>query len=81
MDGKIYCAPVNIHSPEWLWLSNKVFEKVGIPVPTNWNEFVAAAPALEAAGNMPLALGNQPWQSNRRLQRADASAWADRTCS
>jgi glucose/mannose transport system substrate-binding protein len=64
VDGRIYCAPVNIHSPEWLWLSNKAFEDAGVPVPTNWNEFVAAAPALEAAGKIPLALGNQPWQSN-----------------
>ncbi|WP_394691276.1 ABC transporter substrate-binding protein [Hoeflea sp.] len=64
VDGRIYCAPVNIHSPEWLWLSNKAFEDAGVPVPTNWDEFVAAAPALEAAGKIPLALGNQPWQSN-----------------
>ncbi len=64
VDGKIYCAPVNIHSPEWLWLSNKVYEDLGIPVPTNWDEFVASAPQVEAAGKIPLALGNQPWQSN-----------------
>jgi glucose/mannose transport system substrate-binding protein len=64
VDGKIYCAPVNIHSPEWLWLSNKAYADAGIPVPTNWDEFVASAPALEAAGKIPLALGNQPWQSN-----------------
>ncbi len=64
VDGKIYCAPVNIHSPEWLWLSNKVYEDLGIPVPTNWNEFVASAPQVEAAGKIPLALGNQNWQSN-----------------
>lgn len=64
VDGRIYCAPVNIHSPEWLWLSNKVYEDIGIPVPTNWTEFVASAPQVEAAGKIPLALGNQPWQSN-----------------
>jgi glucose/mannose transport system substrate-binding protein len=29
VDGKIYCAPVNIHSPEWLWLSNKVYDELG----------------------------------------------------
>lgn len=64
VDGRIYCAPVNIHSPEWLWISNKVYEDLGLPVPTNWNEFVASAPQVEAAGKIPLALGNQPWQSN-----------------
>jgi len=64
VDGRIYCAPVNIHSPEWLWLSNKVYEDLGLPVPTNWTEFVASAPQVEAAGKIPLALGGQPWQSN-----------------
>ncbi|MFZ1679928.1 MAG: ABC transporter substrate-binding protein [Rhizobiaceae bacterium] len=64
IDGRIYCAPVNIHSPEWLWLSNKVYEDIGIPVPKDWNEFVASADKVEAAGKIPLALGNQPWQSN-----------------
>ncbi|MFM2388799.1 MAG: hypothetical protein RLZZ437_354 [Pseudomonadota bacterium] len=64
VDGRIYCAPVNIHSPEWLWLSNKVYEDIGIPVPTNWTEFVATADQVRAAGKVPLALGDQPWQSN-----------------
>ena len=64
VDGKVYCAPVNIHSCQWLWLSHKAFSDAGILVPTNWDEFVAAAPALEKAGKIPLAMGNQPWQSN-----------------
>src|SRR5690349_9851448 len=25
LNGKIYCVPVNIHSQQWLWLSNKAF--------------------------------------------------------
>jgi glucose/mannose transport system substrate-binding protein len=64
IDGKIYCAPVNIHSWQWLWLSNKAFEQAGVPVPKNWDEFVAAAPALEKAGIVPLAVGGQPWQAS-----------------
>lgn len=63
IDGKIYCAPVNIHSWQWLWLSNVAFEQAGVAVPKNWDEFVAAAPALEAKGIIPLAVGGQPWQS------------------
>ena len=66
LDGKIYCVPVNIHSWQWLWLwlSNKAFETAGVAVPTNWDEYVAAAPALRKAGIVPLALGGQPWQSS-----------------
>jgi glucose/mannose transport system substrate-binding protein len=63
IDGKVYCAPVNIHSWQWLWLSNAAFEQAGVAVPKNWDEFVAAAPALEAKGIIPLAVGGQPWQS------------------
>ncbi|MCD2181996.1 ABC transporter substrate-binding protein [Rhizobium sp. GN54] len=64
IDGKIYCAPINIHSWQWLWLSNAAFEKAGIPVPKNWDELVAAAPALQEAGIVPLAVGGQAWQAN-----------------
>jgi glucose/mannose transport system substrate-binding protein len=68
LDGKIYCVPVNIHSQQWLWLSNKAFEEAGVPVPKNWDEFVAAAPALEKAGKIPLAIGQQSWQTTLAFQ-------------
>ncbi len=64
IDGKIYCVPVNIHSWQWLWLSNEAFAKAGVPVPNTWDELVAAAPALEKAGIVPLAVGGQPWQAS-----------------
>ncbi len=64
LDGRIYCVPVNIHSWQWIWLSHKAFEDVGVDVPTNWDEFVAAAPKLREAGKVPLAMGNQPWQAS-----------------
>jgi glucose/mannose transport system substrate-binding protein len=63
-EGRVYCAPLNIHSSQWLWLSHDAFEKAGVPVPTNWDEFAAAAPALREAGIQPLAMGQQPWQPN-----------------
>tara|TARA_R110002020_G_scaffold276136_2_gene491456 strand:- start:11934 stop:13166 length:1233 start_codon:yes stop_codon:yes gene_type:complete len=68
LDGRIYCVPVNIHSQQWLWLSNAAFEKAGVPVPGNWDEYVAAAPQLEAAGIIPLAVGQQPWQTTLAFQ-------------
>ena len=62
LDGHLYCIPINIHSWQWLWLSNQAFADAGVPVPANWTEFVAAAPALEKAGKIPLAVGRQGWQ-------------------
>lgn len=64
VDGRVYCAPVNIHSWQWIWLSNAAFEQAGATVPDDWDEFVAAGDALRAAGIQPLALGGQPWQSS-----------------
>ncbi|NRA22086.1 MAG: carbohydrate ABC transporter substrate-binding protein [Oceanospirillaceae bacterium] len=64
LDGKIYCVPVNIHSWQWIWLSHKAYKDAGVAVPTNWDEFVAAAPALEAAGKVPLVVGQQGWQTS-----------------
>ena len=46
LDGKVYCVPVNIHSPQWLWLSHAAYEKAGVDVPSDWFEYVESAPAL-----------------------------------
>lgn len=55
-DGGLYCLPVNIHSWDWLWLSTKAYEKIGQPVPKDWNEYVDSWPALEEAGILPFGL-------------------------
>ena len=84
LDGRIYCVPVNIHSAQWLWLSHEAYEKAGVDVPSDWNEFVASAPALEEAGLVPLAMGQQGWQQNLAfgaitIAVAGIDAWRDVT--
>ena len=84
LDGKIYCVPVNIHSGQWLWLSHDAYEKAGLDVPADWNEFVASAAALDAAGVVPLAMGQQGWQQNLAfgaitIAVAGLDAWRDVT--
>lgn len=64
LDGRIYCVPVNIHSGQWMWLSHDAYDKAGLAVPANWNEFVETAPKLREAGLQPLAMGQQGWQQN-----------------
>ena len=64
LDGRIYCVPINIHSAQWIWLSHAAYENAGLAVPANWNDFVETAPALEAAGTLPLAMGQQGWQQS-----------------
>ena len=56
VDGRVYCVPVNLHSAQWMWTNRKVYEDAGIAPPQNWNEMIAAAPALQAKGIIPLSM-------------------------
>lgn len=59
----VWCAaPVNVHRVDWIWANAAVLERAGIAMPTTWNEFNAAAAALQAQGVIPLAHGGQAWQ-------------------
>ena len=59
-DGRVYCVPVNLHSAQWMWTNRKVFEDNGMTPPTNLNELIALAPALQEKGIQPLSLA-QGW--------------------
>jgi glucose/mannose transport system substrate-binding protein len=59
-NDKVWCVPVNIHSGFWMWTNRKVFEDAGIAPPANWNDLLAAAPALRAKGIIPLSAA-QGW--------------------
>jgi glucose/mannose transport system substrate-binding protein len=57
--GNVYSVPVNIHRANVLWYNPAVLEENGVEVPTTWDEFFAAADTLQAAGVIPLAMGEQ----------------------
>jgi glucose/mannose transport system substrate-binding protein len=61
-DGSFYAVPVNIHGQNWIWYNTDVLAKAGVAPPASFADLVAAGPALEAAGIIPLALGGQSWQ-------------------
>ncbi len=61
--GKWIAAPVNVHSTNWVWASKEVLDKAGVTaMPTNFDEFIAAAEKVQKAGFVALAHGGQPWQ-------------------
>jgi glucose/mannose transport system substrate-binding protein len=63
-EGEWVGAPVNIHSPNWVWANLSVMEDAGIQEqPETWDEFVSALQAAEDAGYTALAHGGQPWQT------------------
>jgi glucose/mannose transport system substrate-binding protein len=57
IDDHWWCVPVNIHSWNWAWASVAAFKKAGLELPKTWDEFLADAPKLKAAGIIPFAIG------------------------
>ncbi len=58
-DGNIYSVPVNIHRANVLWYNPGILTANNIAVPTTLDEWFAAMDTLQAAGIIPLALGEQ----------------------
>jgi glucose/mannose transport system substrate-binding protein len=58
-DGNIYSVPVNIHRANVLWYNPGILEANNITVPTTLTEWFTAMDTLQAAGVLPLALGEQ----------------------
>ncbi len=53
----IWSVPVNIHRSNVMWYVPDNLQKWGVKPPATWDEFLAVAPALQAKGVVPLALG------------------------
>lgn len=63
LDGEIYLFPY-IYNTVQFWYDKRVFEEVGVEVPTTWDEFLAVNDALRDAGYAPIAAeGNEPFYS------------------
>jgi len=64
VDGHWWCVPVNIHSWNWAWYSKAAFKTAGVDEPHNFQDFLADAPKLKAAGIIPFAVGGDGggWQ-------------------
>jgi len=61
-EGNWVAAPVNMHRPHWVWANAEIFEELDLEMPTTWDEFFAAADAIEASGRTAVAQGGQAWQ-------------------
>jgi raffinose/stachyose/melibiose transport system substrate-binding protein len=63
LDGEIYLLPY-IYNTVQFWYDKRVFEEVGVEVPTTWEEFLDVNQALLDAGYAPIAAeGNEPFYS------------------
>lgn len=55
-------VPLGIHRINNLYYNKKIFDRLGLKPPTNFNEFKRVALQLQAAGITPLAQSNEAWQ-------------------
>jgi len=63
LDGEIYLLPY-VYNTVQFWYDKRVFEEVGVEVPTTWEEFLEVNQALLDAGYAPIAAeGNEPFYS------------------
>ncbi|MDN6858952.1 ABC transporter substrate-binding protein [Pseudomonas sp. CAN2814] len=60
--GEWKAVPVNTHRQNWLWANAKAFEKAGVKPPHTWDELIGMGDKLRAAGYVPLAISDEPWQ-------------------
>ncbi|MCX5513124.1 ABC transporter substrate-binding protein [Kaistia algarum] len=54
ISGEVYGVPISTLSTSTIYYNVDMFNKLGIPVPTTYEELKAAVPKLQAAGVIPL---------------------------
>lgn len=59
VDGVQYAVPNNSTQPVVLYTNKKLFEQVGVEVPTTWEETLEVVKAFKAEGIIPFAVAGQ----------------------
>jgi glucose/mannose transport system substrate-binding protein len=63
VDGHVIAVPVNLHGANWMWYSTKIFGDLNMTPPKTWDEFLAEADKIKAAGYLPIAMGGNAQQT------------------
>ena len=61
VDGHVIAVPVNLHGANWMFYSTKVFSALNMAPPKTWDELLAEADKIKAAGYLPIAMGGNAW--------------------
>ena len=59
MDGKVYAVPTGLSYATGVYYNKKIFDELGLHVPTTWDEFVGVMGALRDAGITPFGFGGK----------------------
>jgi glucose/mannose transport system substrate-binding protein len=63
VDSHVIAVPVNLHGANWMWYSTKIFADLQMSPPRTWDEFLAQADKIKAAGYLPIAMGGNAQQT------------------
>lgn len=58
----VVAAPLGIHRINTLFYNRTIFDRLGLSVPTTWDDFDRVAATLKQAGIVPLAQSSEAWQ-------------------
>jgi len=68
-EGQIYSIPVNVHRGNVIFYNKAILDKYGIEPPNTIYSFMAALKKLDAAGVIPLALGDsEKWEATHLFE-------------
>lgn len=76
-EGHYVAAPHWIHRVNWMWINKAALDKVGGKPPTTWPEFFVLADKLKAAGYIPIAHGETPYQDRVLFENVALSMGKD----
>lgn len=68
VSGRYVAVPLNVHRINWMWVNPKIFAQLGISIPRTWQEFFEVADKIKQAGFIPLAHGNEDWQTTTMFE-------------
>lgn len=61
-EGRYVGVPLNIHRVNWLWINARVLKASGAHAPSSWEQFFAAAEAMQRAGYTAVEVRGAPWE-------------------
>ncbi|MEZ5589343.1 MAG: ABC transporter substrate-binding protein [Gammaproteobacteria bacterium] len=61
-NDRFIVVPMNAHGENWGWYNSAIYRELELDYPDSWDELLAQAPIIAAAGYIPLAVGTGDWQ-------------------
>ncbi|WP_375750828.1 ABC transporter substrate-binding protein [Vibrio sp. HN007] len=73
-EGQWIASPVGIHRTNWVWANKRIFDELGLDIPTTFDELIKAARTIDEYGYIAFAGGGQTWQEVTIFDSAALSA-------